>query len=181
MSLPAQLAPALRPVRVGVVLSLLTMLYGYGLGAAFGAGEASLKGHLAASAEAVKDTVYKGDDAKRSKVTSKAWTYFKRAHMHAGALGSAGLVLCLLVACLGVSDKLKAFSAAAPGIGGLGYSLYWMLAALRAPGMGGTHEARESLDWLAIPSSGLVIMGTLWVLVLFIREGWLQASTDAGQ
>jgi hypothetical protein len=60
------------PLKIGVVLALLTLFYGFGLGGAFGAAEDSIKGSLTASAAAVKDSVYSGDDAAMGKVTSKA-------------------------------------------------------------------------------------------------------------
>ena len=50
-------------VRIGILLALLTLLYGFGLGGAFGAFEDNIKGSLEASAISVKDTVYQGDEA----------------------------------------------------------------------------------------------------------------------
>ena len=41
----------LKKLRVGVLLSLLTLAFGFGLGAFFGAAESSLKGHLAAEGQ----------------------------------------------------------------------------------------------------------------------------------
>jgi hypothetical protein len=55
------------------------------------------------------------------------------------------------------------------GMGGLGYSVYWMWAGLRAPGLGGTTAAKESLSWLAMPSSGVFVLATLGVFVVLLR------------
>lgn len=52
------------------------------------------------------------------------------------------------------------------GAGGLGYAVYWLWAGFRAPGLGGTGAAKESLKWLATPSSGLVVVGTALVAIL---------------
>ena len=41
------------------------------------------------AAMAVKDSVYDGDEAAMGKVTSKAWTYMKRANLHANGLGTS--------------------------------------------------------------------------------------------
>ena len=41
------------------------------------------------------------------------------------------------------------------GLGSLGYSMFWMLAGMRAPGLGSTGAAKESLEWLAVPTSAL--------------------------
>jgi multisubunit Na+/H+ antiporter MnhB subunit len=53
-------------------------------------------------------------------------------------------------------------------VGGLGYSLFWMWAGFRAPGLGGTAAAKESLKWLAMPTSGAFVLATAAVLVLVV-------------
>ncbi len=159
----------LHPCRFGILFALLTLLFGFGLGAAFGANEDGLKGYLNDEAQAVLADKYNGDEAKAKKVTSKSWTYFKRAHLHANGLGTSALVLILLLACLAASDRTKAFVALASGVGGLGYAVFWLWSGARAPGLGSTGAAKESLEWLAIPSSALCIAGLLAVLVLLVR------------
>lgn len=165
----SSLTERLAPMRVGLLFALLTLLYGFGLGAAFGAAEDSLKGHLKEEAHAVLDDAYGGDEVKAKKVYDKAWVYMKRAHLHANGLGTSGLALILLLSALAASVRTRAIVAGMLGIGGLGYGLYWMWAGLRAPGMGSTGAAKESLEWLAIPSSGLCIVGLAAVLVLLMR------------
>ncbi len=154
-------------LRIGIVLSLLTLLFGFGLGGAFGAFEDAIKGSLAASAMEVKDTVYSGDEAAIGNVTSKAWTYMKRAHLHANGLGTSALVLILLLAAVPASTTIRRVVAAALGAGALGYSAFWLFAARRAPVLGSTHDAKESLSWLAVPSAGLCLIGVISALVLF--------------
>jgi hypothetical protein len=101
----------------------------------------------------------------------------KRAHLHGGAIGSAALVLILLLSTFErSSDALRGGVATALGVGALGYSTFGMLAALRAPGVGDTGAAKESLAWFAIPSSGLVLGGLLAVIVLFVMETFAARS-----
>lgn len=157
-------------MRFGALFALLTLLFGFGLGAAFGAAEDSLKGHLKEEGKAALASKYGGDEAKAKKVTDKAWVYFKRAHLHANGLGTSALALIMLLAFLSAGDKLKSILALASGVGGLGYSIYWLLAGLRAPGMGSTGAAKDSLEWLAIPSSGLAILSLLAIIVLLIKS-----------
>ena len=165
-------------LRIGIVLSLITLLFGFGLGGAFGAFEDKIKGSLASSAMVVKDSVYSGDEAEMGKVTGKAWTYMKRAHLHANGLGTSSLVLILLLAAVPASTKIRQFVAAALGAGALGYSSFWLFAARRAPALGSTHDAKESLSWLAVPSAGLCLIGVISVLALFAIHAFGPAKTE---
>ena len=164
-------------VRIGIVLALLTLLYGFGLGGTFGVFEDNIKGTLEASAMAVKDTVYQGDEAAMKKITGKSWTYMKRAHLHANGLGTAALAIILVLGGTRASVTIRRVVSGAIGIGALGYSSFWMFAALTAPALGSTHDAKEALDWLAIPSAGLCILGLVAVLVLFVRDYFVQRET----
>jgi hypothetical protein len=165
----------LSEVRVGILFALLAAVYGFGLGAAFGAFEDGMKAHLKAQAESVLDTKYGGDEAAMKAVTEKCWTYFKRAHLHANGLSASSLAMILLLASLPVPRTLKALTAAALGVGALGYAMFWMFAALKAPALGGTGAAKESLEWLAVPASGLCILGLLVVLGSAVRTLWVKA------
>jgi len=167
----------LASVRIGIVLALLTLLYGFGLGGAFGAFEDNIKGSLQASAEEVKATVYQGDAAAMKKITDKSWTYMKRAHLHANGLGTAALAIIFVLAGTSVTSRVRGVVSTALGIGALGYSSFWMFAAQRAPVMGSTHDAKESLSWIAIPSAGLCILGLLAVMVLFTHAYLMNRKT----
>lgn len=161
----------LRPMRIGILLALAAIALGFGLGGAFGAFEHRIKEHLQASGAAVQDTVYQGDSAAMKKVTNKAWGYMKRAHLHAGAMGTVALALSLMLGFFdGSSRLLRGLTSAALGAGALGYAVFWLLAALRAPSMGGTGAAKESLRWLALPSTGLVVIGVLAAFVLLVPQ-----------
>lgn len=149
----------LRPLRVGLILALLAIAFGWGLGGVFGAAEASVKGVLADSGAAALADAYGGDSAKMEKVVSKSWSYLKRAHLHGGVLGASAVSLILLLASLGIPTRATRIAASVLGFGSLGYGVYWLLAGFRAPGMGSTGLAKESLDWLAIPSAGGLLVG----------------------
>lgn len=168
----------LRDVRLGLVLALCTILFGFGLGGVFGAAEDQLKDALAASGQAALDTAYAGDEAKMKSVVDKSWTYFKRAHLHGGGIGAASLAGILLLSSLRTPGAgLKRALAGGLGLGGLGYATYWLLAGWIAPGMGSTGAAKDSLGWLAIPSAGLLLLGFVVLTALTVRE--LYAAKDA--
>lgn len=166
--------PELHPVRIGLLLSLISILLGFLLGGAFGLNEDGLKDSLKESAAAVRETVYKGDDEAVKKTLDKSWAYLKRSHLHLGAIGTAALVQSLLLAFLGVPAWFKQTASILLGAGSIGYGLFWLFAGLRAPGLGGTGAAKESLAWLGQPTAGLIIVGTLmalYALVAGFRDG----------
>jgi multisubunit Na+/H+ antiporter MnhB subunit len=166
----------LRAMRVGIVFALLALLYSFVLGLVFGAAEDKMKQRLADSASRVSATVYQEDAVLMKSVLDKSWAYMKRAHLHAGSMGAIALVLSLLLAHCHVAPRISACTSAALGLGALGYSIYWMWAGFRAPGLGSTGAARESLDWLAIPTSGAFTLAAVAVLVFFLRWTWKPAE-----
>lgn len=158
----------LRPALPGLLFAVLTLLFGFGLGIVFGLNEDAIKSRLKASATAVRATAYRGDDVALKAVLEKSWVYMQRAHLHAGGLGATALALILVVVALGVAPAVTRGVSLSLGVGGLGYSVYWMLAGFRAPGLGSTGAAKETLKWLAMPSSGLVVLATLAVAGLVV-------------
>ncbi len=159
-----------RPLLPGAILALLAILFGFGLGGAFGAAEDSIKGSLRSSADAVFDTVYQGDAGKRDAVLSKSWAYMKRAHMHGAAIGTAALSAILLLALLGNAGLFERILSLSLGAGALLYGIFWMLAAFTAPSLGSTSAAKESLGFLAVPGAGLSLLGVCGTLFVAVRE-----------
>ncbi|MEQ1689954.1 MAG: hypothetical protein ABMA00_01615 [Gemmatimonas sp.] len=159
---------SLRHVLPGLLLAVLTLLFGFGTGVVFGLNEDAIKSRLSASAASVDAAVYKQDAVAVKAVLDKSWTYMQRAHLHAGALGAVAIALTLMLVLLGTRPRVAAALSASLGGGSLGYSVFWMWAGFRAPALGGTSAAKESLAWLAIPSSGLVVGATAVVAVLLV-------------
>lgn len=151
-----------------LALAVLTILFGQGMGIVFGLNEDAIKSRLSASAAEVRETTYKSDDAAIKTVLDKSWTYMKRAHLHAGGMGSTAVGLIVLLCLLGASPRVLIGAGVGLGAGGLGYSIFWMWAGFRAPGLGGAGAAKESLKWLAMPSSGAFVLATIAVFVMLI-------------
>jgi hypothetical protein len=172
--------PSIRTVRWGVLFACLSVAFGFTLGALFGAVEESLKGHLKAEGEAVLATRYGGDATQLKPVLDKSWVYLQRAHLHGGGIGSVALALCLLLAALpSRSARLRPLAALLAGLGALGYAVYWLLAGLRAPGLGSTGAAKASLEWLAIPTSAMAIAGLVLTLLLVLASLFGRARPEA--
>lgn len=157
-----------KPVKIGLILAIMTILYGFILGGAFGAKEEAIFDFLNSQAQSVTDTIYKGDTTKIETIVNKSWTYFKRAHIHGSAIGTSSLLLIILLSFMNIKEIAKTAVSTSIGLGSIGYSLFWLLAGIKAPSLGSTGAAKESLSWLAIPSAGLLIIGTLSVLLLAI-------------
>lgn len=156
----------------GLTLAVITLLFGFALGIVFGLDEDAVKSRFAASAAAVQETVYQGDSATAKAVLDKSWNYAQRAHLHAGSLGASAIALIVTLLLIGTGPGVTRVLSLAFGIGGLGYSAYWLLAAFRAPGLGGTAAAKESLAWLAMPASGIFVAATAAVAVLCLRAAF---------
>lgn len=158
----------LKPLAPGLLLGLLAIAFGFGMGAAFGAAEDSLKAGLSASGEAALEVAYRGDREAMNAVVKKSWQYYKRAHLHANALGTTAVACSVLLALLGTPGWRERAGAGALGAGALIYGVFWWLAGSMAPGLGSTGAAKEALSFVAIPGSGLCLIGlglTLWSLI----------------
>lgn len=166
----------LKPLAPGIALALVSILFGFLLGGSFGAVEAQIKGYLGSSADAVFDSVYGGDTEKRDAVVKKSWAYMKRAHLHGGAIGTSALAAIMLLGLLGNPGLLEKGSAAAFGAGALLYACFWLTAGLTAPGVGSTGAAKDALGFIAIPGSGLCILGLGGTLYSVLRRLVLQPS-----
>lgn len=162
------MADALRPFLPALAVALLATLLGHGIGIAFGVAEDAMEATLHASGEAVLAEKYGGDTAKLEQVVSKSFVYLKRAHLHAGALGTGALVVSLVLAFLGGGLRLRQAVAACASFGALGYGLYWLVAAFAAPALGGTGAAKEAYAWLGLPTAAFVVIGTVGCLALVL-------------
>ena len=183
MTMDGFAAKRLRPLRFGILLALLSVAFGWGMGTAFGAAEDAMKGRLRADAEAVMDSVYDSDPDRADAILSKSWIYLKRAHLHAGVLGAASLAMILLLAMLSPPGRIARASAVLLGVGALCYGgIFWLLAGLKAPGLGSTGAAKESLLWLAVPSVGALLAGYGGVVIATLRSLFAaETGTDGGQ
>ncbi len=171
METPPRTVPT--SIAVAACLALLAILCGFALGGAFGALEDPIKKHLDDSGTAVLQSVYKGDVAAKDAVVRRSWGLLQRAHLHAGAIGTAALSSILTLVLLCRPGPLAKMSALAFGCGALIYPLFWFVAGFSAPGCGSTDVAKESLSFLAVPGAGLCILGLCGTLLSVVRACFL--------
>lgn len=158
------------------MLAICTIVLGQGMGIVFGLNEDLIKSRLIADAAEVQATLYKDDKDASKAVIDKSWKYMQRAHLHAGGMGTNATALIVVLCLVGASRRVITLISLALGAGGLGYSIFWLWAGFRAPGLGGTGAAKESLKWLAMPSAGGFVLATVAVLIVVIA--WMFAKHE---
>ncbi|MBW7996405.1 MAG: hypothetical protein FVQ81_07550 [Candidatus Glassbacteria bacterium] len=165
-----------RPVKIGILLALLTISLGFSIGIIFGGAEEIIKDVLKSNAEAVFDTVYNNDIDSMRSVLNMSGGLFKMSHIHANGLGIVSLVLIIIMMLFCPGGKLTDVASICLGAGALGYSSFWMFAGMKAPGLGSTHEATESLSLIATTSAGLLAVGLFLTFVLFVTAVFVKKN-----
>ena len=148
-------------VKIGLLLVMLTLLFGIGLGVTFGIVEDSVKTYISEGVAAHPDL---HDEQSNGKI----WRYAQRAHFHATGIAafSIGLVLLVLHSSLGI--KAKKLASVLIGLGGL-YPLSWFTMFILAPGIGRNaahhHFMTEAFTYVGV--TGLVAGIALLVANLY--------------
>lgn len=149
-------------VRIGLILSMLTLLVGIGMGITFGVNEDGVKGYI-------KEGVASHQVLHDAKSESKIWRYAQRAHFHATGVGAFALAMILLVGSVSMPRRWKVVSSTLIGIGSF-YSMAWLSMFLLAPSMGrgAAHDAlvTEVITKVTVGSL-LVGIGILFLYLLF--------------
>ncbi|MFA0079451.1 hypothetical protein AB4427_15125 [Vibrio artabrorum] len=149
----------LKPIRLGILLSLITILFGYSLGAVFGAANSTMKNYFHEQVYVVHADNFHSDKDKGT-AFSKAKDYIKRAHLHSAAMGTASLATILVLGLCNISDKKKKVVSVITGVGAFGYGVFvWTLMAFVTP-MIGKSAAHEMIATLAIPTGLALMLGT---------------------
>lgn len=153
----------LKPVALGILLSLSALLIGEMHGMSFGAKEDAIMDHFKATAQANSATL--GSPENVTKAVESAWKYLKRAHEHFMGLGAVGMVLCIFVLLSPAKDMHKTIVTTAVGFGALVYPLFWTLTAFNTSAMG-ARAAKESLALMAQAGAGVGFLGLLGVIAV---------------
>jgi len=141
-----------------------------------GADEGFFKNSFKQTVKANEVKVFGSDKVKMERAEERAWTYTKRAHMHAAGVGPIGLVLLAALPFLGISTRMQSLTALGYGVGAFFYPMGWLIAGYRIPVLGTTGAAKSSIAWMAEPAAGLLLLSTAITFGLFIRWG-IQGST----
>ncbi len=87
-------------LRVGLILSMLTLIFGISMGVMFGTNEGAVK-------QFISDGIATHPAQHDEKSQSKIWRYAQRSHFHATGVAGFALVLILLTGLTSLSRKLK--------------------------------------------------------------------------
>ena len=162
------------PVRIGILLAVMSIMFGFSVGIVFGGFDTILRNVLKAKAEAVLVTVYNNDIDKMRSILNMSGGLIKMAHIHANGLGISSLALIFMMILFCPDGKAKDSASVCLGLGALGYSTFWLFAGLKAPGLGSTQLAHDSLHLLAIPAAAMSVAGLLLTFGLFVRAAFIK-------
>lgn len=149
-------------VKHGILIGMMAILFGGALGISFGGWEGEIKGYLKSEALSVSQEKYEGIQEKMDKVIKKSWIYIKRAHLHSQTMGVIAIVFSLMAALFNFNSIIQWTVSLLSGLGSLGYGIFWLLAGVLAPSMGGTHQAKEAVSLIAqISGASFIIAGVM--------------------
>lgn len=118
----------LKVIKIGLLITLLSLLFGIGLGIVFGAKEEVFKNYISQNI-AANPTLH--DEKSKDKI----WRYVQRAHFHSTGIAAYSLALLLIILVSKMKTSAKTFSSTFIGIGTL-YPLSWYLMFYLAPKIG---------------------------------------------
>ena len=146
----------LKVIKIGLLITLLSLLFGIGLGIVFFSNLEVFKNYISQNIQA-NPTLH--DDKSKDKI----WRYVQRAHFHSAGIASYSLALLLIILVSKMKTNAKSFSSTMIGIGTL-YPLSWYLMFYLAPQIGRdaahNHILTESIVYI---STGAFLIGLFMI------------------
>lgn len=154
----------LKVVKAGLLLVMLTLMFGISLGVGFGIAEDSVKSYIS---EGVASHAEVHDD----KSNKKIWRYAQRAHFHSTGIAAFSIGLIILIMFSSLKKELKKVASILVGLGGL-YPLSWFTMFILAPSMGRSaahhHFITEIFTYIGV--AGLLLGITVLCANLFFNK-----------
>jgi hypothetical protein len=136
----------LNKVKIGLLLVMLTLVFGIGLGMIFGIAEGTVIAYIS-------EGVATHPDVHDEQSAGKIWRYAQRAHFHATGIAAFSIGLLLLVLHSSLKPGLKKLTAILIGLGGL-YPLSWFTMFILAPSIGRSaahhHIITETFTYIGV-------------------------------
>ncbi len=146
----------LKVIKIGLAITLLSLIFSVGMGVVFGANEKVFKNYISTNIEL-------NPQVHDKKSESKIWRYAQRAHFHAGGIAAYSLALLLIILFSKMKDSYKKLSSTLIGVGTL-YPFAWLTIFMLAPHIGRDaakhHILTESIVYVSMAgfTVGLVIL-----------------------
>lgn len=158
-------------IKLGLALVMLGLLFGIGLGIAFGVNEDFFETYIAQGIAAHPEV----HDAKSPE---KIWRYAQRAHFHATGIAAFSIGLLLLVSASSLKQRFKTIAAALIGLGSL-YPLSWFTMFLVAPNIGrDAAHAHPVSELLTYTGTGGLVLG-MAILLANLFFGFLSERSNS--
>ena len=146
----------LKVIKIGLLITLLSLVFGIGLGIVFGAKEEVFKNYISQNIQE-NPTVH--DDKSKDKICR----YVQRAHFHSTGIAAYSLALLLIILVSKMKENAKRLSSTLIGVGTL-YSFSWYLMFYLAPTIGRdaahSHILTESIVYI---STGAFLIGLFMI------------------
>lgn len=156
----------IRPVAIGLLLSLSAVFLGEAAGLAFNRYKTKIIETYKIEVTSHKRDVFL-QEREVKKAISQTWIFTKRFHYHAMGLGAISISLILALAITWVSASVKRLLSIALGAGALLIPSGWFLTALKTSYMGAT-AAQKSLEALILCCTGMHVAAVLAVILVYI-------------
>lgn len=150
-----------KPVRHGILIGLLGLIFGIGWAFWLALGQETIMNKL--NATMAQDAVQKEDVIKVS---------FKRlgmGHSHSMGLGLVAIAVSFILAFTTAPNKLKAAGSLLSGLGGIIFPVAWIIMGCKTPALGidGAHAAVTPLAGIGVI---LILSGLFIALGCLIRD-----------
>jgi len=161
----------LKPIALGMVFAMMTLLFGETIGMVFGVAEDPVEEWISATIAANPanpDLVTKSPEA----IAKKSARYILRGHFHGTGIGAMSVGLILAIGASWVSARWKMLLSLGVGVGGFIYPICWLGAGLLMPSIG-KEAAKGAMEILVFPSIGMQVTAlliTLWIWVASFRS-----------
>lgn len=155
-------------IRSGLLVTLFFMVFGVGMGVAFGLQEDAFKGYIA-------ETVDANPQVHDEKSKNKIWRYAQRAHFHSTGISAMSLGLLAVLMFCRIKKSLMPTASVLIGLGGV-YPLAWFSMFYLAPTIGRSaahdHIVTEVFTYVGVIGlvGGLLILLANLLFGLFGEE-----------
>ena len=126
-------------LRLGLVLAMVTLIFGISMGVMFGINEDGVQDYIA---EGIAAHPALHDETSQAKI----WRYAQRAHFHATGVSAFALVLILITGATSLSVRAKFITSTLIGIGSF-YPFSWFSMFLLSPSLG-RDGAHQHFEWI---------------------------------